>query len=225
MTLKHIPGFSFRHAQRASRCALALIAIAGFMTLWDPGALAQPGPKGDKKGDKKDKKGDDIQRFPDRLERFRRQLEYVRPADPERQTLLAQSGIYANKADQIWRTQQPYIADRTLAAAEALFRASDHLQHLADAQAFPPPPPAEASRHLAQVYFRTREADYFQQEIHDAAASPLVKLARQYYQRAIQFYDRSDMRGADEYGKAAEEIVKALENLAQAATLAPQGQH
>lgn len=47
------------------------------------------------------------------------------------------------------------------------------------------------------------------------------RLARQYYQRAVQAYDRSDFRGADEYGKTAEELVKALENLAQAATLAP----
>jgi len=39
---------------------------------------------------------------------------------------------------------------------------------------------------------------------------------------AVQSYDRSDFRGADEYGKTAEELVKALESLAQAATLAPQ---
>jgi len=49
-----------------------------------------------------------------------------------------------------------------------------------------------------------------------------VSLARQYYQRAAQSYDRSDFRGADEYGKTAEELVRTLENLAQAATLAPQ---
>jgi len=114
------------------------------------------------------------------------------------------------------------VADRTLAAAEALFHASDHLEHL-KAPPGPPQPPAEdVSRHLAQVYFRTRQADYFLQEIHDSSASPLVSLARQYYQRAVQSYDRSDFRGADEYGKTAEELVKALEDLAQAATLAPQ---
>jgi hypothetical protein len=72
------------------------------------------------------------------------------------------------------------------------------------------------------VYFRTREADYFVQEIHDSSASPLVSLARQYYQRAVESYDRSDFRAADEYGKMAEELVRALESLAQAATLAPQ---
>jgi hypothetical protein len=180
----------------------ALLTATGLMIGLSAIAPAQPGPQGKEKGDKKGKgkKGDEIERFGDRLERLRRQYSDPRPADPERQVLLWHSSVYAGKADQIWRTAQPYIADRTLAAAEALFHA----------------------RHLAQVYFRTRQADYFLQEIHDNAASPLVSLARQYYQRAVQSYDRPDFRGADEYGKTAEELVKALENLAQAATLAPQ---
>src|SRR5579872_1519858 len=182
------------------------------------------GKKADKKG--KGKKGGEIQQFPVRLERLRRQLEYARPVDSERQTLLWHSGVYASKADRIWKSQQPCIADRTLAAAEAILHASDHLEHLTSTQGFPPPPlppPAEeAGRHLAQVYFRTRETDFFLQEIHDSSASPLVTLVRQYYQRAIQSYDRSDFRSADEYGKTAEELVRAVENLAQAATLARQ---
>ena len=121
------------------------------------------GKKADKKG--KGKKGGEIQQFPVRLERLRRQLEYARPVDSERQTLLWHSGVYASKADRIWKSQQLYIADRTLAAAEAILHASDHLEHLTSTQGFPPPPlppPAEeAGRHLAQVYFRTREADFF----------------------------------------------------------------
>src|SRR5206468_1369215 len=79
-----------------------------------PGQPPPPGKKADKKGeDKKGKgqKGDEIERFSDRLDRLRRQLEYTRPPDQERQTLLWNSGVYANKADQIWKTQQPYIAD------------------------------------------------------------------------------------------------------------------
>ncbi len=193
--------------------------MIGFVSL----APAQPGPKGIEKGEKKGgKKGDDLDRFPDRMDRLRRQIAEPRPADPERRALLWQSEFYVTKADQIWRTSQPYIADRTLAAAEALLHASDHLEHLKEPAGPPPPPAEEVSRHLAQVYFRTRQADYFLQEIHDNAASSLVTLARQYYQRAVQSHDRSDFRGADEYGKTAEELVKALESLAQAATLAPQ---
>ena len=203
----------------------ALVTITGLMIGLIAPVPAQPGPNGKEKGDKKEKgkKGYELDRFGDRLERLHRQFAEPRPADPERQVLLRHSEVYANKADQIWRTAQPYIADRTLAAAEALFHASDHLEHLkAPLGPGPPPPPAEdVSRHLAQVYFRTRQADYFLQEIHDNSASPLVSLARQYYQRAVQSYDRSDFRGADEYGKTAEELVRALENLAQAATLAP----
>jgi hypothetical protein len=200
-----------------------LLTVTGQMAGLIATAPAQPGPqgeKGDKKG--KGKKGDEIERFPERLERLRRQYSDPQPADQERKVLLWHSSAYAGKADQIWRTAQPDIADRTLAAAEALLHASDHLEHLKELAGPPPPPAEEVSRHLARVYFRTRQADYFLQEIHDNAASPLVTLARQYYQRAVQSYDRSDFRGADEYGKTSEELVKALENLAQAATLAPQ---
>jgi len=201
-----------------------LLSVTGLMVGLIATAPAQPGPQGKEKGDKKGKgkKGDEIERFPERLERLRRQYSDPQPADPERQVLLGHSSAYAGKANQIWRTTQPYIADRTLAAAEALFHASDHLEHLKEPSGPPPPPAEEVSRHLAQVYFRTRQADCFLQEIHDNAASPLVTLARQYYQRAVQSYDRSDFRGADEYGKTSEELVNALENLAQAATLAPQ---
>jgi hypothetical protein len=207
------------------RCPyFVLLTVTGLMVGLIATARAQPGPQGMEKGDKigKGKKGDEIERFPERLERLRRQYSDPQPADEGRKVLLWHSSAYAGKADQIWRTAQPYIADRTLAAAEALFHASDHLEHLKGPAGPPPPPAEEVSRHLAQVYFRTRQADYFLQEIHDNAASPLVTLARQYYQRAVQSYDRSDFRGADEYGKTSEELVKALENLAQAATLAPQ---
>jgi hypothetical protein len=201
---------------------LAIVTMTGLIIGWTATASAQPAPdqKGDKKG--KGKKGEESDRFEDRLQRLRRQSAEPQPRDTERQALLRYSGIYADKAEQIWRAAQFYIAERTLAAAESLFHASDHLSHLKEAAGPPLPPPEEISRHLAQVYFRTRQADYFLQEIHDNSASPLVSLARQYYQRAVQSYDRSDFRGTDEYGKTAEELVKALENLAQAATLAPQ---
>ena len=116
----------------------ALVTITGMMIGMIAQAPAQPGPKGKDKGGKKGKKGDELDRFGDRLERLRRQFAEPRPADPERQVLLSHSEVYANKADQIWRTAQPYIADRTLAAAEALLHASDHLEHI---KAPPPPPP------------------------------------------------------------------------------------
>ena len=196
------------------------MAILGLSLGWIVTVPAQPPPgrKADKKG--KDEKGDATARFEDRLQRLHRQLAQPEP-DPERRRLLTWSGSYVNRAQQMWRAGQPYIADRTLAGAEALVHASDHLEHLKDAPG--PPPPAEAIAHqLADVYFRTREADYFLREIHDDSAAPLVLLARQYYQRAVESYDRSDFRAADEYGKMAEELVRALESLAQAATMAPQ---
>lgn len=196
---------------------LALAAILALMTGGFALASAQPGPGPKAKG--KAKKAD---RFEDRLARLRGQLEeWRRTADSDQQVLLWDAGLYAGKADQTQRAARPYIADRTLAAAEAFFHAADHLQHLKESPGPPPPPAEDVARHLAEVYFRTRQADYFFQEIHDPSTSSLVSLARQYYQRAVQSDDRADFRGADEYGKTAEEMVRALENLAQAATLAP----
>ena len=127
--------------------------------------------------------------------------------------MLSHSAAYANKADQIWRRRNPISPIARLPERKRCF-ASDHLEHLKQPAGPPPPPAEEVSRHLAHVYFRTRQADYFLQEIHDNSASPLVALARQYYQRAVESYDRSDFRGADEYGKMAEELVRALESLA-----------
>jgi hypothetical protein len=198
-----------------------MVTAAGVLAGWFGAATAQPGPfqNEDKKG--KGKKGDDLARFPERLARIRQQIADYRTADPERRVLLSQADIYANKADGMWRTGQSYIADRTLAAADALAHGTEHLDHLKDT-AGPLPPAEEVSRNLAQVYFRTRQADYFLTESHESSASFLVTLSRQYYQRAVQSYDRSDFRAADEYGKTSEELVRALENLAQAATLPAQ---
>ncbi len=123
----------------------ALLTVTGLMIGLIAVAPAQPGPQGKEKGDKKGKGkkgGDDIERFGDRLERLRRQYSDPRVADPERQALLWHSGFYANQADQNWKTAQPYIADRMLAAAEALFHASDHLEHLQETLR----PPASARR-------------------------------------------------------------------------------
>ena len=140
---------------------IALLTFAGVMAGWIDTAAAQPPPPDgkDKKGDKKgkDKKGGEIELFQDRLERLRWQLQFTRPADKDCQTLLQHSVVYADRADQMWRTQ-PYIADRTLAGAESLFHACDHLQRFADAPGFPAPPaPAEVfGRRRAGVFSDAR---------------------------------------------------------------------
>jgi hypothetical protein len=205
----------------------AVIALATLIAGWIASAPAQPPPPAgkDKTGDKKgkDKKGDEFVDFQGRLDRLRSQLQFTRAAGQDMKTLLQRAGTYAERAGQA-STTQPYIADRTLAAGEALFRASDHLQRAADTANYPPPlpPPAQDfGRRLAHAYFRTREADFFLQEARDNTASPLPALARQYYQRAVQAYD-AGRAGADVYLGAAEEIVNALEFLAQAANLAPE---
>jgi hypothetical protein len=212
--------------REAGRAGILLLVVSGATTFWIGSSSAQPGlQERDKagKGKDKDKQRDEIARFPDRLERIRRAAAYLHSMpSSDQQALIANSEVYANRAEQVWRSQQPYIADRVLTAAESLTRASRHLEHLAEAPGPVPPQAEEVSRRLALVYFRTRQASYFLQEIRDSSASPLGTLALKYYQRAVQSYDRSDIRAADEYGKVAEELVRALENLAQAATLPPQ---
>jgi hypothetical protein len=97
----------------------------------------------------------------------------------------------------------------------------DHIRHFRDPEKVDFPPRDEQARRLERAYFRIRQADYFQAQSKDAHAKPLVRSARQFYQRARQAYDRRDSRGADEYAKVAEEIVKALETLARLATPTP----
>jgi hypothetical protein len=81
-----------------------------------------------------------------------------------------------------------------------------------------PPPAEEIKDHLQRVYFRTQQPDYFLQQSQDPRAASFPKWARDFYQLALRAYDRKDMIAADENAKCADELVKALENLAQAAT-------
>lgn len=115
-----------------------------------------------------------------------------------------------------------FKADRLTEAADSLVHVAEHQQHLAERKHGPrPPPPPDLADHLARVYFRTKQADYFLRQSNDGRASELPKWARSFYQSAMADYERKDFARADENAKSSEEVVKALENIAQAAMPLP----
>jgi hypothetical protein len=106
-------------------------------------------------------------------------------------------------------------------AADSLLHIAEHQQHLhTGGGPNGPPPPPLTSDQLQRVYFRTRQADYFLAQSHDPRAASFPKWATDFYQLAVRAYERKDMVAAGENARCAEEVVKALESLAQAAASA-----
>lgn len=179
-------------------------------------SLAQKKPPPKKKSEKKE------QSLPGRIGKIRDRLSKADPTDATEKMLASWATAYLERADEQLRAGQPFAADRMVGAADALSHAGDHLQHSKEnADGKPLPEAEQLARALEKTYFRVLQADYFFRQSKDAQAKPLVGLARQFYQRARKAYDTGDTRQADEYSKAAGEIVKALEHLAQAATPVP----
>lgn len=200
------------------RCIVALFRTLGelgfllvaFALLWaqHPPPLGPPGPP--------KPAGPEIS---DRLADIRRKLSSTKAVDVTAQRALQYSHEYLESAEKALRSGQSFVADRKAEAADALLHIAEHQQHIRKGGGPNGPPPAEEIRaHLEQVYFRTQQADYFFREANDAKVASFPKWARDFYQLALRAYDRKDLIAADENAKCAEEVVKALENLAQAAT-------
>ena len=156
----------------------------------------------------------------DHMQRMRRQLVESKPNGEEDQILVAEVQRILNKADERLRTNELIAADRLVAASDAFLRASEHSQHLRESPRGPVPREAEIADHLQHVYFRLPQADYFARSTGEDAEH-LPELARKFYERALQAYDRRDWRAADEFAKSADDTIRGLENLAQAATPPP----
>ncbi len=157
--------------------------------------------------------------FSNRLSDVRRKLDSTKPVDVTAERALQYARAYLESAAKIFRSGETFQADRLTEAADALLHIAEHQQHLRTGGGPKGPPPAEEIQdHLQRVYFRTRQADYFLSQSHDSQAAAFPKWARDFYQLALAAFDRQDFLAADENAKCAEEVVKALENLAQAAT-------
>lgn len=163
--------------------------------------------------------GLDTDRVADRLTDLRRKVQGTHAADATAQRALQYSRLYLDRAKKALQADKPFVADRLVAAADSLSHIADHQRHLRDEdRPKQPPPPDDIAGHLQRVYFRTRQAQYFLEQANDPEAKALPKWARDFYQLATRAYERHDLVAADENAKCAEEVVKALENLAQAAS-------
>jgi hypothetical protein len=150
----------------------------------------------------------------------RKKLTEVRPTRAVENKLLALARTYLERSDRIAATNR-FASGRDLVAADALVHAAEHQQHIAEQTGPGPPQKDEIARHLERVYFRLQQADYFVKQSADPNAKVLAEFARQYYQDALRAQDRSELRVADECAKSADDVMRALESLAQASVPPP----
>jgi len=134
--------------------------------------------------------------------------------------ILVLAKAYLEKSAQL-AASRSFASNRTLAAADALVHAAEHQSHLAEKAAPELPEKEEVSRHLEQVYFRLQQADYFVKESADGNTKSIAGFARGYYQNALRALERDDRPTADECAKSVEDLMRALESLAQAAVPVP----
>jgi hypothetical protein len=156
----------------------------------------------------------------DHIQRVRRRLAESKPNGEEDQILVAQAQRILTKADERLRTNELVATDRLVAASDAFLHASEHSQNLREGARGRAHREPEIAEHLQRVYFRLQQADYFARNTGEDAKQ-LPGLARKFYERALQAYDRRDWRAADEFAKSADDTIRGLENLAQAATPPP----
>jgi hypothetical protein len=156
-----------------------------------------------------------------RIDDLRRKLASTRAVDVTAERAIGYSRTFLVSAENARQSGLSFKADRLTDAAGALFHVAEHQQHIRTGGGpAGAPPAASVEDHLQRVYFRTQQADYFLSQAHDARAQSLPRWARDFYQLAVRAYERKDLVAADENAKCADEIVKALEDLAQAATRA-----
>lgn len=160
-----------------------------------------------------------------RLSDVRQKLSAQRPVNVSAERALQYAKRYLDRAEQAYGEGHASRADRVAAAADSLIHIAEHQEHLMSAGGPKgSPPPHEIEEHLHFAYFRIRQADYFLAQSHDSVvAAQLPEWARGFYELAVRAYDRKQWIAADENAKCAEEVVKALENLAQAASITSSG--
>ena len=157
-----------------------------------------------------------------RLADLKSRLGQMHPANITAQCATQFSRFYLEKATVAFRSKRAFAADRYLDAADSIFHVAEHQEHLRSKGGPPgPPPAADIADHLQRVYFRVKQSEYFLRQARDSHVSPFPKWAFDFYNLAQRGYGRGDMLAADENAKCAEEVVKALEDLAQAAAETP----
>jgi hypothetical protein len=201
---------------RALLCLLVLaLCLSRCATLRGQQPPPPPPPRGRPGPPQLDRTG-----VADHIERVRRQLAESRPNDADVATFIHAANLNLEKAEERLRTNDLLLADRLVAASDAFLRAAQHSQ-LIEGPRGPRLQAPEIAEHLQRIYFRLQQAEYFAQTSRDPGAKRLPELARKYYERALQAYDRRDWLAADQYAKSSDDTIRGLENLAQAATPLP----
>lgn len=153
---------------------------------------------------------------PERIKTITQKLTSMAPANTTAERAIAYSRTYLQAAEKEGARNQWFAADRLTGAADSLLHVAEHEEHLTRGGGPKGPPPAEKIKeHLQRVYFRVKQADFFLRQARDQRANALPKWAGDFYQVALRAYDRNDFVAADENAKCAEEVVAALEHLAQ----------
>jgi hypothetical protein len=142
----------------------------------------------------------------------RRDLQQQTVYDADGRVLQSLANHFLDRSEQIRDKIQVFIADRLVASAAAVKQAIDDSQRLSDASSAPSR--EHAGQLLQSVYFRTQQADYFFEQSNEPDAKALGEIARRWYQKALQFVD-TDPGISENYAHAAEQLITALESLAQ----------
>ena len=151
---------------------------------------------------------------------IRQKLARAKAVDVTAERALAYSRRFLKSSEAAEQSGRTFSADRLADAADSMIHVAEHQEHLRSGGGPKGPPPAESiSDHLQQVYFRVEQAEYFLKQSGDSRAAAFPKWARDFYQLAMRGYERKDWVAADENAKCAEEVVKCLEDLAEAATM------
>jgi len=154
---------------------------------------------------------------PDRLDEILRQTATTKAVDKTAQRAIAYSRAFAESGEKRLQSGESFAAGRMAEAADAMLQVAEHQQHLRTGGGPKGPPrPLPIQDQLQRTYFKIQQADYFLSQAHDARAASFPKWSNDFYQLAVRAYERHDLRAADENAKSAEDIVRALENLAQA---------
>ncbi len=163
----------------------------------------------------------DSRAIADHIQTLLRRLEEIKPGDQDCETLLAVARRSLDKAEEKAHSNDLFVAHRLIAASDAFLHAAGHSQLLEEGPRGPGLQTQEIAEHLQHIYFRLQQADYFAQSSGNPGAMPFPGLARKFYERALQAYDRGDWFAADQYAKTSHDTIHGLENLAQAATALP----
>jgi hypothetical protein len=157
----------------------------------------------------------------DRVAEVRRKLDRTKPIDVTAQRALTFGRAFLESATTAQQAGKVFQADRLAGAAEAMVHVAEHQLHLRNGGGLNGPPPHDSvTDQLQRVYFRIQQADYFLKQSRDSRATAFPKWARDFYQLAVRGHERKDQIAATENAKSAEDVVKCLEDLAQAATVA-----